>query len=106
MFTMNMEYFGDKLKSLRKSRNLTQEELASKINVSKWAVASYEQGRTSPSIEVLIRICETLDTSSDYMLGISDNLPIKLNTVGLSDEETRLLLQFLSVVEQNRTPKK
>lgn len=103
---MNIEYFGDKLKALRKSKKLTQAELASKIGVSKWAVTSYEQGRTSPSIEVLIKICETLDTSSDYMLGISDTLPLEMTTVGLSDEEIRLLLQFLNLVEQNRTPKK
>ncbi|HDT9276029.1 TPA: helix-turn-helix domain-containing protein [Listeria monocytogenes] len=103
---MNMEYFGDKLKSLRKSKKMTQAELASKIGVSKWSVTSYEQGRTSPSVEVLIKICETLDTSSDYMLGISDTVPHEMTTVGLSDEEVRLLLQFLNLVEQNRTPKK
>ncbi|HDU7715932.1 TPA: helix-turn-helix transcriptional regulator [Listeria monocytogenes] len=101
-----MEYFGDKLKSLRKSKKMTQAELASKIGVSKWSVTSYEQGRTSPSVEVLIKICETLDTSSDYMLGISDTVPHEMTTVGLSDEEVRLLLQFLNLVEQNRTPKK
>ena len=103
---MNIEYFGDKLKALRKSQKLTQAELASKIGVSKWAVTSYEQGRTTPSIEVLIKICETLEASSDYMLGISDKLPHEMTTVGLSDEEVRLLLQFLNLVEQNRTPKK
>ena len=103
---MNIEYFGDKLKSLRKAKKMTQVELASKIGVSKWAVPSYEQGRTLPSNEDLIRICEALDTSSDYMLGISDTLPLEMSTVGLSDEEIRLLLQFLNLVEQNRTPKK
>lgn len=102
---MNIEYFGDKLKSLRKSKKMTQSDLAKRIGVSKWAVTSYEQGRTSPSVEVLIKICETLGVSSDYMLGISDNMTIKMDAMGLSDEEIRLLLQFLNLVEQNRRPK-
>lgn len=103
---MNIEYFSDKLKTARKSKKITQRELAEKIGVSKWAITSYEQSRTYPSIETLIKICEVLDTSADYLLGISDNLPPKLSLVGLSEEEVRLLLQFLNLVEQNRTPKK
>ncbi|TFJ72433.1 transcriptional regulator [Carnobacterium maltaromaticum] len=105
-FRCYYHHFGVKLKTLRKAKKITQAELANKIGVSKWAVTSYEQGRTSPSVEVLIKICETLDASSDYMLGIPDKLPHEMTTVGLSDEEVRLLLQFFNLVEQNRTPKK
>ncbi|MDA3974614.1 helix-turn-helix transcriptional regulator [Enterococcus thailandicus] len=103
---MSMEYFGDKLKSLRKTKKMTQATLADKLGVSKWAVTSYEQGKTYPSIEILIKICDVLEVSSDYLLGISDHLPVKMETAGLSEEEVRLLLQFLNLVEQNRTPKK
>ncbi|MDH2419109.1 helix-turn-helix transcriptional regulator, partial [Lactiplantibacillus plantarum] len=39
-----MEYFGDKLKSLRKAKKLTQVELAQQLDISKWAITSYEQG--------------------------------------------------------------
>lgn len=102
---MDNKIFGDKLKSVRKSKKMTQKTLAAEIGVSKWAVTSYEQSRTYPSVETLIKICEVLDTSSDYLLGISDNLPTKLALAGLSDEEVRLLLQFLNFMEQNRTPK-
>lgn len=84
---------------------MTQSELTSRIEVSKLVVTSYEQVRTSPSIEVLIKLCETLDISSDYMLGISNRLPNKMNAIGLSQEEIHLLLQFLNLVEQNRTTK-
>ncbi|BBM20844.1 helix-turn-helix domain-containing protein [Lactobacillus pentosus] len=101
---MTMEYFGDKLKSLRKAKKLTQAELAQQLDISKWAITSYEQGKTYPSIEVLIKICAVLDTSSDYLLGISDKLPVKMSTLGFTDEEVRLLLQFLNLFQQNRTP--
>ena len=102
---MDINYFSDKLKAVRKARKMTQIDLAKKIGVSKWAITSYEQGRTYPSVETLIKICEVLDTSSDYLLGVSDKLPIKFNMTGLSDEEVRLLLQFLNLMEQNRIPK-
>lgn len=99
---MGIEYFGDKLKTLRKSKKLTQAELAQRLEVSKSSVTSYEQGRIYPSLEIFSKICEILNVSSDYLLGISDELPIKLSTAGLSDEEMRLLLQFLDLMEQNR----
>ncbi|WP_438734084.1 helix-turn-helix domain-containing protein [Enterococcus sp. AZ128] len=103
---MSMEYFGDKLKALRKAKKMTQLDLGNRVGVSKWAITSYEQGRTSPSVEILIKLCDILDVSSDYLLGISDNLPIQLNSVGLSDEEVRLLLEFLNLIERNRTSNK
>lgn len=99
---MGIEYFGDKLKTLRKSKKLTQAELADKLEISKSSVTSYEQGRIYPSLEIFSKICETLDVSSDYLLGISDELPIKLSTAGLSEEEMRILLQFLNLMELNR----
>lgn len=103
---MSMEYFGDKLKALRKAKKMTQLDLGNRVGVSKWAITSYEQGRTSPSVEILIKLCDILDVSSDYLLGISDNLPIQLNSVGLSDEEVRSLLEFLNLIERNRTSNK
>ncbi|MCJ1993109.1 helix-turn-helix transcriptional regulator [Lactococcus piscium] len=99
---MGIEYFGDKLKTLRKSKKLTQAELAQRLEISKSSVTSYEQGRIYPSLEIFSKICETLNVSSDYLLGVSDELPVKLSTAGLSDEEMKLLLQFLNLIEQNR----
>ena len=101
---MGIEYFGDKLKTLRKSKKLTQAELADRLKISKSSVTSYEQGRIHPSLEIFSKICETLNVSSDYLLGISDELPVKLSTAGLSEEEMRLLLEFLNLMEQNRIP--
>ncbi|WP_423202492.1 helix-turn-helix domain-containing protein [Lactococcus lactis] len=97
---MGMEYFATKLKAVRKSHNLTQAELAKKLNVSVGIIAAYEQGKTYPRVDVLIRICNLLDTSSDYLLGLSDDLPLK--TSGLTDEEMQPFLQLLALVTQNR----
>ncbi|CAM3093385.1 helix-turn-helix transcriptional regulator [Lactococcus hircilactis] len=102
---MGKEYIGNKLRSLRKAKKLSQAELAQKLNLSSWAVASYEQGKSYPSVEGLMKICDIFGVSSDYLLGLSDKLPDKLALNGLNDEEIELILQFIDLVVQNRLPK-
>lgn len=50
------EFFSDKLKKLRLSKNLTQDQLAKLIYVSRSAVAKWEQNRSFPNIDALQRI--------------------------------------------------
>lgn len=95
---MSIEFFGDKLKSVRKSRQFTQLELSKKLDVSKGTISAYEQSLSYPSIETLTKLCFILDTSADYLLGISDELPFKMG--GLTDEQVQSILQFVSVVER------
>lgn len=96
---MGMEYFGNKLKAVRKNRGMTQMELAKRLNVVKGTVSAYEQGLSYPTVETLIKLCDVLDTSADYLLGISDELPIKMG--GLSDEQMQPFLQLIAMVQQN-----
>ena len=95
---MSIEFFGDKLKSVRKSRKLTQLELSKRLHVSKGTISAYEQSLSYPSIETLKKICFILDTSADYLLGISDDLPFKMG--GLTDDQMESVLQFVSVIER------
>lgn len=48
----------DNLRELRLSRNLTQEQVAEKLNVTRQTVSSYESGRTRPDIDTLVRYSE------------------------------------------------
>ena len=50
----------------------TQVQIAKEINVSKQCVTDYKSGKSFPSLETLCLICQCLDVSSDYLLGISD----------------------------------
>ncbi|MDT2905182.1 helix-turn-helix transcriptional regulator [Lactococcus lactis] len=95
---MGMEYFGNKLKTLRKSKELTQSELARQLNLSKGTVSSYEQGKMYPSVEVLIKMCQILGVSSDYLLGMEDELPIQMS--GLTEKQMKAFLLLVSTVEQ------
>ena len=59
----------DKLSNLRKSRGLTQEELALEIFVSRSMIAKYETGKAYPTNEILQKIADYFDVSVDYLLG-------------------------------------
>ena len=63
------ERFNEILKSCRKS----QVDIAKAANVSKQCISDYKAGKSVPSIETLFLICEFLDVSADYILGLSDN---------------------------------
>jgi transcriptional regulator with XRE-family HTH domain len=61
--------FGKILKKIRQDNNLTQEELAKKINSSRSNIANYENEKNMPSIEILEKLSKTFNVSIDYLLG-------------------------------------
>ena len=77
---------------------MTQLDLSIKLGVSKGTISAYEQSLSYPSLETMVKICDILDTSSDYLLGISDVLPFKMG--GLTDEQIGSILQFVSLIER------
>ncbi|MBQ4467984.1 MAG: helix-turn-helix transcriptional regulator [Firmicutes bacterium] len=60
--------FADNLQIIRKNSNLTQEELANVLNVSRQEVSSWEQGNSYPEVETLLQLSKTLHTSLDLLL--------------------------------------
>ena len=60
---------GDKLKSLRKEKNISQEKLAQYLNVSFQAVSKWENGSTYPDIELLPEISRFFGITVDELLG-------------------------------------
>ena len=62
---------GNNIATLRKNKNLTQEELAKLINVSSKTISSYETNRSIPSIEILILLTKAMDTNIDTILNLS-----------------------------------
>jgi len=66
--------FSENLKMLRKERNLTQEQLAELLNVSRQAVSKWESGNGYPETEKLLGISKKLNISIDKLLGDYDNI--------------------------------
>lgn len=64
--------FKDRLKELRKDYSITQQELADKIGIVRTAIANYETGRTIPDSDTLTLLAKIFDTTTDYLLGISN----------------------------------
>ncbi|MBO5340454.1 MAG: helix-turn-helix transcriptional regulator [Oscillospiraceae bacterium] len=67
-----MATFNERLKSLRKERNLTQEEVGQQINVSRYAVLLYEKGTSCPEMKGLIGLADYFNVSIDYLVGRTD----------------------------------
>ena len=63
--------FGKRLKNLRIEKNLTQQQLAEKLNVSKANISKYESDIIEPNINLINQISKLFDVSSDYLLGIT-----------------------------------
>ncbi|RAV22228.1 helix-turn-helix domain-containing protein [Paenibacillus contaminans] len=66
--------FPSQLKNLRKEKKLTQEVLGRKIGVTKVSISSYENGTRTPDMETLQKLADALDTSTDYLLGRTDDI--------------------------------
>lgn len=66
--------FNEKLRESRKVANLTQKNLAKKLDISERAYQHYEAGTREPNIEVLIKLSAILNTSLDDLLCREDFL--------------------------------
>ena len=62
----------ERLKELRKEKDLRQEHVAVALNISMSAYCNYEQGKREPVASVLCRMADYYDVSVDYLLGRSD----------------------------------
>ncbi len=63
----------ENIKQLRKSKGLSQEELAIKLNVVRQTISKWEQGLSVPDSEMLVLISEVLETPVSILLG--ENIP-------------------------------
>lgn len=63
---------GNRIKSLREAKGLKQEELAQKVSVSPSAIGMYETNKREPNNEIILKLAEFFNVSTDYLLGKSD----------------------------------
>ena len=60
--------FAEKLITLRKSRELTQEQLAEQLNVSRQSISKWESGQAMPDLDRVVRMSELFGVSTDSLL--------------------------------------
>ena len=56
------------IKKLRNEKNLTQEDIAKKLFVTRQTVSSWESGRTQPDIETLVKLSEIFSVSTEELI--------------------------------------
>lgn len=101
---MDMKIFAQRLKAVRKERNVSALELAEALGVNKATVYRYEcaefQGVKAPIVNA---IAEYLGVNPDYLIGISDSKYIpKEAEADITDEEKMLLELFRRVPVENQ----
>lgn len=90
----------ERIKELRTTKKLTQSELALKVGLSYIQVGRYETGKSAPSAEVLNKLADALNTTTDYIMNGSEN---EIASAQLTDKE--LLNQFKEVEKLNQEDK-
>lgn len=87
-----MNNLGIKIKNLRKSRKLTQEDFAEKIGVSRSTLSCYEIGQRTPTLKTLQHIADMFGVGLDYF------------GVAAKDEAFELLARAKEVFENEKIP--
>lgn len=62
----------ERMKELRKERNLRQEDIATELGIGITTYCRYELGMREPTVAILVRMADYYDVTTDYLLGRSD----------------------------------
>ena len=90
--------FSEKLITLRKGRDLTQEQLAEQLNVSRQSVSKWENGQVIPEVEKIVELSKVFHVTLDYLLKPSEIDELSVKTDMLEQQQKQLLSR-----EQTRT---
>ncbi len=94
--------FGGILKDLRKTKKLTQKQLAAQIGLTTTAVSKYELNESVPPLDVLRIIASVFGVSIDYLAGI-EKAP-SIPTTGLTKSQLDILNELATVfLKQNKS---
>ena len=89
---------GRRICESRMARGWSQVELAKRLDVAKQTVSNWENDNIQPSIEMLVRLAQIFNVSTDFLLGL-DEVP-RLNVQGLSDS---VVAHLALLIEDFRT---
>ena len=72
LFLEDYSLFGTRLNETRKSRGFTAQQIADVAGVNLQSYRKYESNNRQPSYEMLVKIAEKLEVTTDYLLGRSE----------------------------------
>ena len=99
---MNQEKIGKFIASLRKEKNMTQENLANKLGITDGAISKWENGRGLPDLSLIKPLCDELDISINELLSGE-----KIETKDYQDKLEETLLNTINYTDKkiNKTKK-
>ena len=96
---MDYQDMGRRIRTVRRQRGLTQEELAEQVGISASFLGHLERGTRVASLETLVALCNTLKVNPDYLLSASLNSLTEHMPQGLSQREQEQLTYILRLAE-------
>ena len=95
--------FSKNLKILRTQFELSQKELAQKIELSSNIICEYEKGRSQPNIETLLKLADIFNCSVDYLLGREDDFGIINSDANeYTSNEKRIIAIYRALTEREK----
>lgn len=91
--------FGNRLKTLRIKKKLTQQQLADLLGLTKSVISAYENGPRYPAYDVLIIIARIFKVSTDFLLGVE--IKREIDTSGLTDEQVEALIVLIDTIRNS-----
>ena len=95
----SMSKFANRLRELRKEKNVNQQKLSNYLGYGYTAIANYESGRNEPSIDTICKIADYFDVTVDYLIGHEDN-PKRVDAI--SKAEAELILNYRNINREDQ----
>lgn len=96
---MYMPEIAERIKQLRRQRNISQVELAQHLGVSKSVVSSYENAVHFPPYDILLKMAWLFGVSTDYILGAAEGNRT-LNVNGLTDIQIEAVTRIVDELRE------
>ena len=93
----------ENLKKLRESKNITQRKLSMDLDVSQELISRYEVGSSFPQPNMIIKIAQYFNCSTDYLLGLTDiTTPVKYLSQNIDVKNADILNKYNSLSDEDK----
>lgn len=93
---------GSRIKSLRSANNLTQEEVADQIGISRQKYARIESGANSITLDILSKVAEVLGVTVGDITKVLDETPVVQYRAGEENESSKKIFDMLDLFYANK----
>lgn len=101
-----MNTIGERIVFLREERDMSQKELAVTIDIAPTSLSRYENNLYEPKAEIIKRLADALNTTADFLLGMTDIYQKPTYTpgkpIGLTAQEQRILSVYRKLNCENQ----